>query len=126
MSSSETSAKTDVVLLEDDALINMSMAGLIEEMGYAVRSFMHVARCADAVRERLPDIAVLDVNVAGETSYDLADWLDEHQVPVIFLTGYDSPALDARLTRQHPTCRKPCNAAELKKLIAKALAARMR
>ena len=115
--SSESSVKADVVLLEDDALINMSTAGLIEEMGYRVRAFMRLADCAKATRERLPDLAVLDVNVAGETSYELAHWLHERGIPVIFLTGYDSPNADSRL-QHRPTCRKPCDADTLKKLIA--------
>jgi len=120
---SESSRTVDVVLLEDDALINMSTAGLIEDMGYRVRAFMHLADCAKAIRERPPDLAVLDVNVAGETSYELAHWLDERGIPVIFLTGYDSPNADSRL-QHRPTCRKPCDTESLKKLIAEALRSR--
>jgi len=119
----ESSVKADVVLLEDDALINISTSGAIEEMGHGVRSFMHLRDCTEAVRERLPDIAVLDVNVAGETSYVLAQWLDDRHVPVIFLTGYEKPSLDARL-QHRPACRKPCDPQELKKLIADALGPR--
>ena len=121
--SRENSVKVDVILLEDDALINMSTAGLIEEMGYRVRAFMHLADCAKATRERPPDLAVLDVNVAGETSYELAHWLDERGIPVVFLTGYDSPNADSRL-QHRPTCRKPCDPETLKKLIAEALRSR--
>jgi DNA-binding NtrC family response regulator len=116
----QSARKADVVLLEDDALINMSTSALIEDMGYRVRSFMHLADCKRAVEDRLPDLAVFDVNLTGETSYELAHWLDERRVPVIFLTGYDSPEADARL-QQRPTCRKPCDPETLKKLIAAAL-----
>jgi DNA-binding NtrC family response regulator len=121
----KSSVKADVVLLEDDALINMSTSAIIEDMGYRVRSFMHLADCARAVEERRPDLAVLDVNVAGETSYELARRLDERQVPVIFLTGYDSPEMDTRL-QHRPTCRKPCDPESLKKLIAAALRDRVK
>jgi CheY-like chemotaxis protein len=113
--------KTRVVLLEDDALINMSTAALIEDMGYAVAPYLHIDQCFEAVRKQLPDLAVLDVNVAGGTSYDLAHWLHERRVAVIFLTGYETPSLDARF-KDHPTCRKPCSPDDLKKLIAGAVA----
>ena len=119
----QSSLKPEVILLEDDALINMSTSALIEDMGYRVRAFMHLADCTRAAEQQLPDVAVLDVNVAGETSYELARWLDERRVPVVFLTGYDSPNADAQL-QQRPTCRKPCEPESLKKLIAAALRAR--
>jgi CheY-like chemotaxis protein len=90
-------------------------------MGYAVAPYLHIDECFEAVRNELPDLAVLDVNLAGGTSYDLAHWLHERRVPVIFLTGYETPSLDARF-KDHPTCRKPCSPDELKKLIADASA----
>lgn len=110
-------AKFRVFLLEDDALINMSTAELIEDMGYAVQSYMRVDACFAAVRDRLPDVAILDVNIAGANSYELADWLQERDVPIVFLTGFDKDPL----LRGRPACSKPCEAALLRKLIADAL-----
>jgi len=110
--------KPRVLLLEDDALINMDTAQLLEGMGYAVQSYMHLEPCFAAVRNELPDAAVLDVNIAGATSYELADWLEKRRVPVIFLTGFE---LEDPLLRGRATCSKPCETALLRKLIADAL-----
>jgi CheY-like chemotaxis protein len=76
-----------------------------------------------AAKEELPDVAVLDVNVGGQLSYELADFLHERQIPIVFLTGYDSPAIGGKW-RQHPMCRKPCDPRELRTLLIKALAGR--
>jgi CheY-like chemotaxis protein len=39
---------------------------------------------------------VLDVNVAGELVYPLAERLKASQKPMIFLTGYDAKSVDRR------------------------------
>lgn len=39
------------------------------------------------------DCAILDVNLAGEESYAIADALRERHVPFLFVTGYDSSIL---------------------------------
>ena len=96
-----------VLLLEDDAPINLSMTEMIEAMGYEVRSLMSVADAFNAANEQPPDVAVLDVNVGSTTSYVLAEWLHNHNVPVIFVTGYDQVAPFGRW-RDYPVCRKPC------------------
>ena len=56
-------------------------------------------------------------------SYELADWLHEQQVPIVFLTGYDFPAIDGKW-RERPVCRKPCEVAELRAMLVNALATR--
>ena len=86
----------DVLFLEDDALINLSTTEMIEQMGCVVRSYMSVEDGLAAVQQQLPDIAVLDVNIRGRASYELADWLHERNVPIVFVTGYGSPAIEGR------------------------------
>ncbi len=108
-----------VLLLEDDALINLSTTDMIMSMGYTVRSCLNVADAVQAAHEDLPDVAVLDVNIAGTTSYVLADWLRHRGVQLIFVTGYETVAPSA--LRAAPLCRKPCSEDQLRGLIADAL-----
>jgi len=112
-----------VLLLEHDSLINLSTTEIIEEMGCTVSSFMRLNEGITAAKEELPDVAVLDVNIGGQLSYELADLLHEQKVPIVFLTGYDSPAVEGRW-RDRPVCRKPCDSRELRALLIKALATR--
>jgi DNA-binding response OmpR family regulator len=69
----------------------------------------------------LPDAAVLDVNLPGHsTSLELAEWLDGHGVPIIFLTGCESPVMHGRW-QDHARARKPFDPNELEKLLRAAL-----
>lgn len=52
------------------------------------------------------DAAVLDVNLEGATTYQLADRLRDRLVPYMFLTGYDGWALP-ELYRDVPRVSKP-------------------
>ncbi|WP_326522733.1 response regulator [Sphingomonas sp.] len=66
------------------------------------------------------DAAVLDVNLAGDRSYPIADRLSEAGVPFLFLTGYDDWALPDAY-RAVPRVTKPLPVqnviAEIAKLI---------
>lgn len=57
-------------------------------------------------REGHLDAAVLDVNLAGDTSFAIADALAERGIPYLFVTGYDEWALPVRY-RGTPRLIKP-------------------
>ncbi len=78
-----------------------------------------------AARETLRDVAVLDVNIRGKPRYELARFLQRRSVPIVFVTGYDSPAIEGR-SRDKPVCRKPCVPSELKELLMTVLTERRR
>jgi len=109
-----------VLLLEDDALINLGMADLLQEMGCQVSPFMHLTEALAATDQQLPDVAVLDVNIKGILSYELAEKLERAGVPIVFVTGYGSPALSGKWN-EFPHCRKPCVPTELKQVMIKTL-----
>jgi len=108
----------EVLLLEDEMLIRICTAEMLQEMGCRVRAFADIPTCLDALKSLTPDVAVLDLKLNG-LSYDVADVLDEKGVPVVFLTGYERPA-HARWSR-HPTCQKPCAADALETILANIL-----
>lgn len=56
--------------------------------------------------------AILDVKVQDETSFQIADSLIHHDVPFIFLIGYDPQVVPSRFARQH-IYAKPSHAAPL-------------
>src|SRR4051812_4539360 len=107
-----------VLLLEDDALINMATAEILEEMGCRVTPFLRVDEALAAVDQELPAAAVLDVNVGEQTSYELAQKLRDRGVPLVFLTGYDLSSFGPDW-HAHPSCHKPCDLAELKRALIK-------
>jgi DNA-binding response OmpR family regulator len=109
-----------VFLLEDDFLINEATADLLREFGCDVTSMFGIQQALAALEDERPHAAVLDINIKGEPSYPVADRLHELSVPIVFLTGYEMPALDGPWS-QHPVCRKPCDPDLLKRLLTEAL-----
>jgi DNA-binding NarL/FixJ family response regulator len=72
-----------VLLLEDEALVNMNTVELLEKMGCEAVGYLHLDDAWDAARRAMPDVAVLDVNLHDvTTSLDFADWLHEKGVPI--------------------------------------------
>jgi CheY-like chemotaxis protein len=113
-------AGLDVVYLEDEFLINMSITQVLEEMGCTVRACVDMNRCFAAIEEKLPDLAVLDVNIHGQTSFEVADLLIDLGVPLLFVTGYEFPDANGRF-KTYPLCQKPCTAADLRRAMLGAL-----
>jgi CheY-like chemotaxis protein len=79
-----------VLLLEDEFLIALDAEQILKELG--ARNVEIAANLADAEHradQRRFDVALLDVNINGEMSFDLAHRLRQQGVPVVFATGYD-------------------------------------
>ena len=81
---------------------------------------MRLEECFAALEREQPDAAVLDVYINGVLSYDVAAKLHAKGTPIVFLTGYSSPALTGKWN-EFSRCLKPCDPAELKALLVKAL-----
>jgi CheY-like chemotaxis protein len=113
-----------VVLLEDEAIVNFAVTDLLREFGCRVSPCMHLHEALAIIEHELPDAAVLDVNIRGQLSYDVAEKLHEKGVPIVFLTGYATLGLAGKWNK-FPECFKPCAPAELKALLIKALTGRM-
>jgi CheY-like chemotaxis protein len=111
----------DILFLEDDAVISLSTSAALEELGCWGRAVLHLDAAWESARRRLPDAALLDVNLHGRsTSLELAEWLDERGVPIVFLTAYAGPVMHGRW-RNHLRAQKPFNPAELEHLLREAL-----
>jgi len=103
-----------VLIVEDEALIAMELEAQLLDMGYVVMGPAHTL--ADAQRltgERLPDVALLDANLAGTTTIALGASLASRGVAVGFCTGYgELDGLPPELV-DAPILTKPVNEAGL-------------
>lgn len=111
-----------VLVLEDELLIAMFLDDLLVDAGYAVVGPASTVAEALAIlaAQPLPDIALLDFHVAGETSLAVADTLAGRGVPMVFLTGYGREALPPPY-RDRPVLTKPYEARELIAALTSAL-----
>jgi len=101
-----------VLIVEDEALLAMELCDGLTGLGWTIVG--PAATVEEALRilaSSAPvDAAVLDINLAGDLVYPLADKLRIDGVPIIFCTGYEQ--VDERF-RDCAIVRKPMNLALL-------------
>src|SRR5215475_11188734 len=86
----------DVLILEDDPIIALDFEDTILGFGVkSVRSAGNVALALMMIEERAPDFALLDVGLAKEKSFGVAQKLAELNIPFAFVTGYGGDWVDA-------------------------------
>uniref|UniRef100_UPI00054F35FD response regulator n=1 Tax=Komagataeibacter kakiaceti TaxID=943261 RepID=UPI00054F35FD len=112
----------DILLVEDQFLIAMEAEQAIEETRIGkVRTVASVYEALKAINTRVPDVAILDVNLGGENSIAIARALRERGVPFIFATGYADRTLIPADLHDVPMERKPYCATALAEKICRIL-----
>jgi CheY-like chemotaxis protein len=113
-----------VLVVEDEVLIRMLIEDMLQELGYAVAA--EAARMDEAMAAAATadfDLAILDINLNGETTEAVADVLARRGRPFVFVTGYGTHALpDAH--RRRPMLKKPFRLDGLRGVLEAALTAR--
>ena len=111
-----------VLVVEDEAPILMLVTDLLEEFGCQVTGTAgNLARALELAAAWVFDLALLDVNLAGERVFPVADLLAGRGVPFVFVTGYGVAGLRDDL-KARPVVTKPFAAHDLYERIAAALA----
>lgn len=78
-----------VLLVEDEAMIRMMVADMVEELGHAVAAEAgDIGRAAELAQTGIFDLAILDVNLNGRMSFPVADIIVKRGIPLIFASGY--------------------------------------
>lgn len=81
--------RASILLVEDEALIRMMIAGMVEELGHTVVG--EAANIPDALRLAQTadfDLAILDINVGGSRIDSVAAIIHSRGLPFIFASGY--------------------------------------
>src|ERR1700719_4337001 len=96
-----------VFLVEDEVMIRMMVADMLEELGYrVVAEAGEINEAIRLVQSTEFDLAILDVNVNGKVISPVADLITARNRPFIFATGYGSSGLPAEY-RDRPALQKP-------------------
>jgi CheY-like chemotaxis protein len=108
-----------ILVVEDDALIAMELGERLVDLGYAVLGPAHSVAEAEALlaRER-PDAALLDANLAGQSSLPVAMKLHAMKIPLAFCTGYDRVKDAPEEVASAPILTKPISDADLRDCLA--------
>ena len=80
-----------VLLIEDEPNIIEAISFILSRDGWTVKSHSNGADAVDVVRERRPDVVILDVMLPGKSGYDILRELRDDpansNLPVLMLTA---------------------------------------
>jgi CheY-like chemotaxis protein len=108
---------SSVFLVEDEVMIRMMVADMLQELGYSVAA--EAGEINEAIRLAQStdfDLAILDVNVNGKVISPVADLIRARNLPFIFATGYGSSGLPEEY-RDRPALQKPFQIETLARVI---------
>jgi two-component sensor histidine kinase len=111
-------AGTQILLVEDEALIGTMFKDFLTELGYQplgpIADLAEALAVAESAEIRG---AILDVNLGKERTYPVADILAARSIPFIFVTGYNPADVERRFAAV-PILEKPIDTATLRQLFA--------
>lgn len=98
------------MIVEDQALIGMSLEASLEEMGFRIEGpFMSNAQALRWLESETPDVALLDFMIKDGTSLEVARALKSRGIPFAIYSGL-SPRVDCPLElRGVPWLEKPAS-----------------
>jgi CheY-like chemotaxis protein len=102
-----------ILVVEDELLAVLTLEDILRDAGCVIAATAsRIGPALEAAREAEIDIAQLDVNLAGELVYPVAEVLAARRVPFLFMTGYGREMLPASYATR-PLVTKPFIPAEL-------------
>ena len=112
-----------VLVVEDEILVSMLLEDMLSDFGCEVVG--PITRLREALqlvqdRAQVIDLAILDVNLAGERSFPVAEALEARGCRFVLSTGYDDTGIEERW-RARPILRKPFLPHELERALHEAL-----
>lgn len=111
-----------VLIVEDDVMIRMLIEDMLADLGFAVAA--QAAKVDEALAAATGvdiDLAILDVNLNGQTTGPVARALADRGTPFVFATGYGEHGLPPEF-RDRPLLKKPFQIDSLKRMLHTALA----
>lgn len=110
------------LMVEDETIVAFLIEDMLRELGCGQPR--HAASVSEALAllasERF-DAAVLDINLAGEKVYPVAERLESLDVPFLFATGYGIAGLPAQY-KSRPVLQKPFTQQALAAAVSQILA----
>lgn len=120
MNSAPAPISAAILIVEDDMMLAMLLEDQLADLGHRTIKAARVTTAVSIAVSAAIDAAILDVNVAGDPVYPVAEALRARGIPFAFATGYGNGGLKAEF-RDSPTLNKPYAADELQRIVKKIL-----
>jgi CheY-like chemotaxis protein len=112
-----------VLVVEDEAAISMLLEDMLLDFGCTVVGpAARLSTALEMAQVENFEVAILDVNVAGEPIYPVAEAIVKRNLPIVFSTGYGGAGIREPF-RDRPVVQKPFSQADLKRTLLAAVAA---
>lgn len=124
MTVEQSVSSPQVFIVEDETMLAMLIEMMLEDLGYATA--FHASRLDDGVQFALTgayDIAILDINIIGGTSFPIAAAIAHRGIPFLFCSGYGRMGIPEAWSDQR-CLAKPFSAEQLDEALADLLKAR--
>jgi DNA-binding response OmpR family regulator len=100
------------LLAEDEMLLAMMLEDRLDASGYHVIKAARLGRCLELAETASIDLAILDINLAGEASFPVAAVLRRRGIPFVFSSGYGRQDLP-EAWRNETVLQKPYDTRQL-------------
>lgn len=85
----DSSLPSDVLIVEDNFIIGLDTEMILRDLGViSVRLAGNAAAALRAIDARLPDFALIDIDLGDSSGYDVAAALAKRAAPFAFTTGF--------------------------------------
>jgi CheY-like chemotaxis protein len=112
-----------VLVVEDEALIVMMLEDMLTDLGATLAGHAGTVSEGMSLVERGGfDAAILDLNVAGQKVFPVAEQLAARGVPFLFASGYGASGVTPEFAAR-PVVAKPYQIDELSSALGRALSA---
>ena len=102
-----------VLVVEDEMTVAAVIEAILYDAGYHVLGpFYSPKDGLEAIGTFRPDVALLDMDLARGTSFELADELDRRSIPLVLVSGIPGGTLEGRY-QNRPFLTKPFGISEL-------------
>jgi signal transduction histidine kinase len=110
-----------ILVVDDDALVLMNTAGMLEDLGHSVDAVGSAAEALERLKQQRYDLVVTDHAMPRMTGAQLVAEIRDHYagLPVILATGYAE--LPAGMASDAPRLSKPFLQADLAEAVARAV-----
>jgi len=114
-------ASYSILLVEDEVMIRMMIADMLEELGHSVAGEAgDVNQAVKLVQSTKFDLAIIDVNLHGQMTTPVAEVIKASRRPFIFATGYGAAGVPDGY-REQLILQKPFTIEKLAEMIDEAL-----
>jgi two-component system, response regulator PdtaR len=111
-----------ILVAEDEPIVAHDLCDTVEEAGFIVEGpFDDPSSAMLSFQKNKPDLAILDINLAGGTAYSLAEQMMAEDVPVIFHSGQVTSEEVQALYPKASALSKPCPPAVILDTVQQAL-----